>query len=91
MTTSGVAVPALAVGGDADGTTLDDCSCSCELTIWRYTRRHSRKSIRLFFIYANNSGAAVGEQDFDVEVEMDPATAALLRAKVSAWQKAEQR
>ena len=49
------------------------------------------QSIRLFFIYANNSGAAVGEQDFDVEVEMDPATAALLRAKVSAWQKAEQR
>lgn len=45
----------------------------------------------MFFIYANNSGAAVGEQDFDVEVEMDPATAALLRAKVSAWQKAEQR
>ena len=30
-------------------------------------------------------------EDFDVEVEMDPATAALLRAKVSAWQKAEQR
>lgn len=43
MTTSGAAVPAPAVGGDADGTTLDDCSCSCELTIWRYTRRHSRK------------------------------------------------
>ena len=47
--------------------------------------------IRLFFVYANNSGAAVGEQDFEVEVEMDPATAALLRAKVSAWLKAEQR
>ena len=45
----------------------------------------------MFFIYANNSGAAVGEQDFDVEVEMDPATAALLRAKISAWLKVEQR
>ena len=49
------------------------------------------QDVRLFFTYANNSGAEEGEQDFEVEVEMDPATAALLRAKVSAWLKAEQR
>ena len=47
--------------------------------------------VRLFFTYANNSGAEEGEQDFEVEVAMDPATAALLQDKVSAWLKPEQR
>ena len=47
--------------------------------------------VRLFFTYANNSGAEEGEQDFEVEVAMDPATAALLQDKVSAWLKSEQR
>ena len=47
--------------------------------------------VRLFFTYANNSGAEEGEQDFEVEVAMDSATAALLQDKVSAWLKPEQR
>ena len=49
------------------------------------------QDVRLFFTYANNSGAEEGEQDFEVEVAMDPATAALLQDKVSAWLKPEQR
>ena len=56
--------------------------CACN------TKTHG---VRLFFTYVNNSGAEEGEQDFEVEVEMDPATAALLRAKISAWLKVEQR
>ena len=47
--------------------------------------------VRLFFTYANNSGAEEGDQDFEVEVAMDSATAALLQDKVSAWLKVEQR
>ena len=49
------------------------------------------QSICLFFAYANNSGAEDGEQDFEVEVQPDPATEAILRDKVSAWLKSEQR
>lgn len=49
------------------------------------------QDVRLFFTYANNSGAEEGEQDFEVEVAIDPATADLLWDKVSAWLKVEQR
>lgn len=49
------------------------------------------QSICLFFAYANNSGGEDGEQDFEVEVQPDPATEAILRDKVSAWLKSEQR
>lgn len=48
------------------------------------------RSVRLSIYYANNSAQA-GEQDFDVEVELDMSTAAILLEKASAWQKAEQR
>ena len=49
------------------------------------------QDVRLFFTYAHNSGAEEREQDVEVEVAMDPATAALLQDKVSAWLKPEQR
>lgn len=35
-------------------------------------------------IYANNSGTA-GEEDFEVAVEMDPDTEAMLLEKAAAW------
>ena len=47
--------------------------------------------IRLFFIYANNSGAETGERDFVTDVTMDPVTAAILQEKVIAWLKADQK
>lgn len=47
------------------------------------------QGVRLFFVYANNSGAAVGEQDFEVDVALNPEMTAILQEKVSAWQKAE--
>lgn len=47
------------------------------------------RGVRLFFIYANNSGAEADEQDFEVEVVMVLATVAVLQNKVSAWLKAE--
>lgn len=45
--------------------------------------------VRLYFMYANNSGAETGEQDFEVEVSMDPSTADILQDKVSTWLKAK--
>ena len=59
--------------------------------LWVAWLTGTHPGVRLFFTYANNSGAEEGEQDFEVEVAMDPATAALLQDKVSAWLKPEQR
>ncbi len=42
------------------------------------------QSVRLLIIYANNSGTA-GEEDFEVAVEMDPDTEAMLLEKAAAW------
>lgn len=47
--------------------------CACDI---------KKRVVRLFFVYANNSGAAAGEQDFEVDVSMDPETADILLNKV---------
>lgn len=49
------------------------------------------RDVRLFFVYANNSGATDGEPDFEADVTMDPVTAAILREKVYAWLKEDQK
>lgn len=49
------------------------------------------RGVRLFFVYANNSGAQAGEQDFEADVTMDPATVAILQEKVFVWLNAERK
>lgn len=48
------------------------------------------QSVRLSIIYANNS-AEDGEQDFEIEVEMDEATSAALLKLAAAWLQAERK
>lgn len=47
-----------------------------------------KQSVSLSIYYANNSAQA-GEQDFDIEVEVDASTSAILLKKAAAWLRGE--
>ena len=47
-----------------------------------------KQSVSLSIYYANNSARA-GEQDFDIEVEVDASTSAILLEKAAAWLRGE--